>query len=261
MKDDDNMPGHTFSKPYYIGTIIFIVSLFCSNLFAAGELGKTQAQLYTEIVRTFSEHQPGLPITSIDVSPIPGLYELVSEGRIYYVTKQADYIIDGNLFDVATLTNLTTKRKVGMHLDLINEIDESEMIVYQPKQPVIGTVTVFTDSSCPYCQKLHAEIDVMLEAGVKVRYMLYPRAGIDSDAFVELRSVWCADDRGVALTRVKRGESIALKSCDNPIAKHMKVAQNVDLVGTPLLYLDNGEMVAGYQSAGELIDRFRNSAN
>ena len=255
------MPNFIVSKRSVTAYFLLTVSLICSNITAATELDETQTQLYDTIKQKFSSQQPGTPVDSVSASPIPGLYELVSEGRIYYISKQADYIIDGNLFDVPTLTNITTKHKVAMHLDLISEVDESDMIVYQPSQPETGTVTVFTDSSCPYCQKLHAEIDVLLNAGVKVRYMLYPRAGLESDAYVELQSVWCADNPQIALTQVKNGESIPVKSCDNPITEHMKVAESVDLVGTPLMYLDSGEMVAGYLPADELIEKFLNSHN
>jgi len=249
------------SKSNVVGILLIGLNIFFSTIATATESPASKAKLYDSIKQVFSSQQPGIAVSRVSASPIPDLYELVSEGRIYYISKNADFIIDGNLFDVPTLTNLTKKRKVGLHLDLINEVNENDMIVYQPQQPVTGTVTIFTDSSCPYCQKLHAEIDVLLEAGVKVRYMLYPRAGIDSDAFVELQSVWCADNPQIALTQVKRGESIVLKSCKNPIEKHMKVAHSVDLVGTPLIYLDNGEMVAGYQSANELIGRLRHSDN
>ena len=43
-------------------------------------------------------------------------------------------------------------------------------------------MTVFTDSSCPYCQKLHNEIPDLLENNVEVRYVLFSRNGNTVDA-------------------------------------------------------------------------------
>lgn len=255
------MSNNLKSRKEFIATLLLAASMACSAIAPAAELDVDQEQRYDTIRQVFAKQQPGISISSVTASPVPGLYELHSDGRIYYVSEQADYIIDGNLFDVPTLTNITTKHKVAMHLDLIDEVDEGDMIIYQPEQPTIGTATIFTDTSCPYCQKLHSELEVLLSAGVKVRYMLYPRAGLESEAYLELQSVWCSDNPQAALTKVKSGKAIPVKSCDNPIEKHMEIAKNVDLVGTPLIYLDNGEMIAGYKPAEELISKFSNSVN
>jgi len=52
------------------------------------------------------------------------------------------------------------------------------MIVYKaPKEEY--QITVFTDSTCGYCRKLHKEIDGFLAEGISVRYMAFPRGGVN----------------------------------------------------------------------------------
>ncbi|HAH80198.1 MAG TPA: protein-disulfide isomerase, partial [Gammaproteobacteria bacterium] len=38
-----------------------------------------------------------------------------------------------------------------------------------------------TDVDCGYCRKLHNEMAQINELGIEVRYLAYPRAGVDSD--------------------------------------------------------------------------------
>jgi thiol:disulfide interchange protein DsbC len=112
---------------------------------------------------------------------------------------------------------------------------------------------VFTDISCGYCRRLHAELDTLLDAGVRVRYLLFPRAGMGSQGQKDLESVWCADDPQAAMTNAKAGGKIEPKSCDNPIAKHVALAERVGLRGTPLIYTDSGEKIPGYREASALV--------
>lgn len=50
--------------------------------------------------------------------------------------------------------------------------------VYTPEGKTRHTITVFTDIDCPYCSKLHPEMDRYLRAGIKVRYLAYSRSGL-----------------------------------------------------------------------------------
>jgi len=80
---------------------------------------------------------------------------------------------------------------------------------------------------------------------VRVRYLLFPRAGLDSQAHKDLESVWCADNPQEAMTVAKSGGSVEAKSCENPIELHVTLAEQIGLRGTPLIYLDNGERIPG----------------
>ncbi|MEE9319653.1 MAG: DsbC family protein [Granulosicoccus sp.] len=198
---------------------------------------------------------PGMAIESIAPAPLPGLYEVIADGQIYYVNESATHLVQGSIIDLENRNNLTEQRLGGVHLNLIESIGEEDMLIYEPDESTDRSITVFTDTSCPYCSKLHNEIDVLLEAGVRVRYLLYPRAGINSSTFEELRSVWCADDQQAAMTAAKAGEQVAPGECDNPIEEHIAVAQQVGLRGTPLIYLDNGKRIPGYQDAAALLEQ------
>ena len=93
---------------------------------------------------------------------------------------------------------------------IIDGLDETGMVVFSPAQ-VRSTITVFTDVSCGYCVRLHQEMNDLAEGGIKVRYLGYPRAGIPSDAYDTLVSVWCANNPQQAMTDAKAGRDIGKK--------------------------------------------------
>jgi thiol:disulfide interchange protein DsbC len=88
--------------------------------------------------------------------------------------------------------------------------------------------------------------------GIKVRYLMYPRAGVGSESFAKAVAVWCADNRQEALTRAKNGEQVESKSCTNPVKEQFELGQRLGVRGTPSMILDNGEMVPGYVPPAQL---------
>ncbi len=228
----------------------------------AGQLAQAQSD-DAELDGVRAAIQKNLPDIAIDglaAIGVDGLYELVSGGQIYYVSADANYLIDGELIDLTARVNLTTARKGQLHMALINNIDEKDMLVYEPETPSERSITVFTDISCGYCRKLHAELDQLLDGGVRVRYVMFPRAGLESQAHRDLESVWCADNPQDAMTNAKAGGAITPASCANPIEMHVALAEQVGLRGTPLIYLDSGEVIPGYRDAGTIVTMINQSS-
>ncbi|MGQ7845019.1 DsbC family protein [Granulosicoccus sp. 3-233] len=196
-----------------------------------------------------AERLPGIDVTSLEESEIPGLYELITDGQIYYVDETAEYLVDGSLIRLSDRSNLTDARQGLIHAALIEEIGEDNMLIYEPEEPSNRSITVFTDISCGYCRRLHSEIDTLMDAGVRVRYLLFPRAGLGSQGHDDLVSVWCADDPQAAMTNAKAGGKIEPRTCDNPVESHVALAERLGLRGTPLIYTDSGTKIPGYREA------------
>jgi thiol:disulfide interchange protein DsbC len=212
------------------------------------------AAMLAALREKIADQLPGMPVDSIVGTPVEGVYELITEGQIYYVNSDASFLLTGNMIELATQQNLTELRLGGLHMDLLASIDESNMLIYEPEKPADRSITVFTDISCGYCRLLHEQIDTLLDAGVRVRYMLFPRAGLESPGHQALESVWCNSDPQEAMTTAKAGGQVAEASCANPIESHVQIAEQVGLRGTPLIYLDTGERVHGYREAAILAE-------
>jgi thiol:disulfide interchange protein DsbC len=201
----------------------------------------------------------GHPITAITLSPIPGLYEVMVGMEIFYVSADGKYLLSGKLFDIASRSDLTTPKLKQVKADALNGVDEADMVIFSPKDYKY-TITVFTDIDCGYCRKLHSEIKDYNDRGIRVRYMMFPRAGIGSASYQKAVNVWCSKDRNQALTRAKAGETLEEQHCDNPVADQYALGQKLGVTGTPAIFLADGELVPGYVPAQRMEAMLKNKA-
>ncbi len=138
------------------------------------------------------------------------------------------------------------------------------MVDYPAQGEEIGRITVFTDTTCPYCQKLHQEIDQLTQAGVTVRYVPFPRAGAHSQAGNQLAQVLCSQFSTDAMTHAFHGEALtsrASKSCRSAVEDGFTLGQQFGVQGTPTIVLPNGEMGEGYAPALRIIEMVVNLGN
>jgi len=192
-----------------------------------------------------------VPKGAIQPSPMSGLYMVVVPPDLFYISADGRFLFDGELIDVNTRANLSEVVRGKMRLSVLDSVKEKDMIIYGSKKAK-HTVTVFTDIDCGYCRKLHSEIGKYNKAGIRVRYMAFPRAGRGSDSYSKAVSVWCADDRAKAMTEAKNGSAIVSKTCSNPVDMEYKLGSELGVRGTPSIITDKGIMIPGYVPAERL---------
>lgn len=226
---------------------VILVTTGIGKLLAAED--KTEVD---NIKRYVAQMVPNAVPDAIVPAPMPGFYEVLMGAQVLYVSNDGKFMIEGDVFDLATRQNLTDTRRAVGRLKAVNAIDEASMIVFTPKT-VKHTITVFTDIDCGYCRKLHREMNDYLERGIRVRYLAYPRSGVNTPSYFKAVGVWCADDRKAALTAAKAGGKVEEKKCKNPVDQHLAAGEVVGVNGTPTLVLENGMVVPGYVNAPQLV--------
>jgi thiol:disulfide interchange protein DsbC len=225
--------------------------LFLSALLALASCNMLAAELPVDALKkSLAEHVPGATASRVRETPIAGIYEVIVGADIYYMDVSARYVINGDLIDLATRTNFTEEAKTFNRKEMIAALGEENMVVYTPKK-VDHTITVVTDIDCPYCRRLHSEIDEYMENNVEVRYIFMPLKGAKDLATTV--SVWCAEDRNLALDIAKAGGDLEVASCDNPIQEHVKISRELGVRGTPAIILEDGTMIPGYVPAKKLL--------
>jgi thiol:disulfide interchange protein DsbC len=196
---------------------------------------------------------PGATPEDVAVSPIPGLYEVTMGGLIAYVSEDGKYLVSGNVYDLDSQMNLTASRRNAARAKALSAASENQMIVFGPQNAKM-TVTVFTDIDCGFCRKFHSHIADMNKAGVRVRYMLYPRTGPGTESWKKAEQVWCAADRRDALTRAKRGEPVKAKACgDGAIKTQYELGSDLGVEGTPAIFTQTGDYIGGFLTPEELV--------
>ena len=229
-------------------TLVFLCAL---PLFAAADSDGQIDQIRAKLIEALPNYAPD----SITASPIKGFYQVAYGTDIVYVSSDAKYVIQGTLIDLEDgKKNLTQEASDEVRKQYMSEVTALESISFGAEKPR-HTITVFTDIDCPYCQKLHEEMDQYASYGIQVNYLLFPRNGLTSQGYLKAISVWCSDDRAEALTRAKAREEIEDKTCDNPIADHFNIGKKVGVTGTPATLTQDGRLMPGYMQAKDLAQR------
>ena len=212
------------------------------------------------IRQAMTKSMPSVKVDSVKPAVVKGLFEVVVGANTYYVSEDGKYLLQGRLVDVAARKDLTEEKLNVTRKLAIEKMGQANMIVFKPKISKY-TVTIFTDIDCGYCRKLHSEIDQYLAQGITIQYLFFPRDGKGSDSYNKAVSVWCAEDRNVALTAAKKDQKLPEKTCDNPIDEHMQLAKKFDVKGTPMIISENGNVYPGYLPAKQLVEALENEKN
>jgi len=221
--------------------ILLMVVLPVSQVMAEGQEGSGAQKVRQNLM----EMLPGLTLGDIKPTPAAGLYEVMVGQRIIYVTEDGRYLIQGSLIDLKEKKNLTEPRLNSIKANAVAAVGEGNMVIFGP-QDAKHTVTVFTDIDCGYCRKLHSEMAGYNDEGIRIRYLFYPRAGLNSSSYRKAVTVWCSDDRKDAMTQSKAGVTLDEKNCTNPVSNHLELGEQMGVSGTPALVLESGEMIPGY---------------
>ena len=209
-----------------------------------------------KIAATVAKMAPGAPVQSLEQTPIAGLYQVVVQGQVLYMTGDGRYIIQGDAFDVATHTPLNNVTLNRLRREAIAKLSPDLMIRFAPPHPKY-TVTVFTDVDCPYCRAFHANIDKINKLGIAVDYLFWPRTGLGTPSARKATDVWCAADRQAALTRAFEGDTPRFTECKSPVAHDFHLGVDLGVDGTPTVIADNGMVLGGYVDPQELLRRLQ----
>jgi thiol:disulfide interchange protein DsbC len=203
--------------------------------------------------RVVSKLQGAKP-EDVGPSPIPGLYEVTMGGLIAYVSGDGKYLVSGNVYDLDSQVNLTATRRNAARAKALAAVADDQMIVFSPANPKM-TVTVFTDIDCGFCRRFHNQIADLNKAGIRVRYLMFPRSGPGTESWRKAESVWCASDRRDALTRAKRGEEVKSKACkaEEAIQSQYSMGEDMGVEGTPAIFTQTGDYVGGFMTPDQLV--------
>jgi thiol:disulfide interchange protein DsbC len=227
--------------------ILFSLLIFSSVVMA-------DEKVTEELKNAISNFLPDVDIDTIEPTPIEGFYQIIIDSEIIYITRDGRYVVKGDILDIKERRNLTEDTRAKSRINLIDSIKKDEYIEFTGKD-AHDAIYVFTDIDCGYCRKLHRDVPELNARGISVRYLAYPRAGVDSAAGKEMSSVWCADNRQEALTAAKNRQSIEVKTCDDPVAEQYVLGQRMGVRGTPSIYLENGRNIPGYIPPDEILEQ------
>ena len=209
---------------------------------------------YDQMLSNLSSVLPAdVVLDNIELSPMENVYIVKANKQEFFVYSKDEFILVGDIWDTARNVSLTNERRQAKMVGAVAAVPESEMIMMG--ESLGRYVTVFTDTDCFYCQKFHVTVPELQSRGLQVRYMMFPRAGVGSDSYLEAVSVWCSKNQAEAMTLAKAGGTVDPVSCENPVATQYQLGQDIGVTGTPTLILDNGLIIPGFVEPKELLAR------
>ncbi|PJG83165.1 bifunctional protein-disulfide isomerase/oxidoreductase DsbC [Caviibacterium pharyngocola] len=185
----------------------------------------------------------------IQTSPIKGVKTVISNEGVFYISEDGKYVLQGQLYE------LTDKGPVDLTGKILSDKLNSyqkEMIVYPAKNEK-HVVTVFMDITCHYCHLLHQQIKEYNDLGITVRYLAFPRAGLNNNTAKQMEAIWTAKDPAFALNEAENGNPPKELKTPQIVKKHYELGLQFGVRGTPSIITQNGEVIGGYLEPQKLL--------
>ncbi|AMQ91514.1 protein-disulfide isomerase [Aggregatibacter actinomycetemcomitans] len=191
----------------------------------------------------------GVKDIDIQTSPIKGLKTVVSDQGIFYASEDGEYLLQGKIYKLTDkgISNVTNK----VLLDKLNAL-KNEMIVYPAKNEK-HVITVFMDITCHYCHLLHQQVKEYNDLGITVRYLAFPRAGMESQTAGQMEAIFTAKDPTFALNEAEKDNLPKELKTPNVVRKHYLLGAQFGVNGTPTIITSEGEVIGGYLKPADLL--------
>ncbi|MFY9180440.1 MAG: DsbC family protein [Venatoribacter sp.] len=273
---------------------IILVALMLGFSFSSAQAVE---QTLTERVeaRLMSAFGPRLKVRAVDSVADKQMLEVtLIDGTLIHMTPDTQFFIyRDELYQLTAAggVNVTQTRLNPKRAQSMLAVKDSDTVVFPAKGKQKALLNVFTDIECGFCQKLHLEVPKLNELGITVRYLAYPRAGIQdgqghfTPAYEKINYVWCAKDRPAAMTAMKttqRDMGVAAqrarqgngadkdyfslekkmadmraksKDCGPAVSDQYQLGGELGVTGTPALITEQGDLIPGYMPAEDLAKR------
>jgi len=207
------------------------------------------------IRKNLAERLPNFPpIDEVSKTAIPGIYELRLGTDLLYTDEHGNYVIQGNLIDTKTRSNVTEARIAKLtQIDFASLPLKDAILIKQGSGA--RKLVVFGDPNCGYCKRL--ERDLLALKDVSIYTFLYPILGPDSN--VKSRDIWCARDpakawRNWMVDGNKPPKTIG--SCDSAaLERNLALGNKHRVQGTPAVVFEDGTRAPGAIPAEQIESR------
>ena len=253
-----------------MGALLVVVAAGCSNNAAdatsnTGIVNSAEAKVSTAQVAADSDSavvkalQANLKASGIEeniLSAVPtdmkDIYWVTASGLpSFFTDKSGKHIIQGQIIAVGAEApvDISGALVAKTAQEALKAVDKKDMIIYPAKGETKSVVYSFTDADCPYCTKLHEEIDDINARGNEVRYLAWPRS---EGSIPKMEAIWCSEDRNAAMDQAKMGANVQAPSCNSPVKSQIELGMALGVRGTPAIFTESGQQIGGYLPAAQL---------
>ncbi len=227
----------------FIATVIIsCVAFFATPLVYA----QAEQQVKTDLQKKLGAT---VKIKSVSASPLAGIYEVQVGNDVFYTDAKSQYLIQGEIIELATGKNITEQRQNDL-----NRIKWGDLPQANAMKQVRGNGTrqlaVFSDPNCGYCKRLEKSMQPL--DNVTIYTYLIPILGPDS--VQKSKQIWCSSDPAKTyIDWMVNGTALSGKTdCATPVDKNMALAKTYGITGTPTLFFTDGSRFPGAVQISDL---------
>lgn len=256
-----------------MSTLLVVVAAGCSNNAAdatnntaanntaivnsgTAKTSTTAANSDASVVKALQANLTASGIEENIISAVPtdmdGIYWVTAEGLpAFFTDKAGKHIVQGQIIALGQGAPVDISGALAARTaqEALKAVDKKDMIIYPAKGPTKAVVYSFTDADCPYCAKLHEEMDEINALGIEVRYLAWPRS---QQSVPKMEAIWCSEDRIAAMDQAKSGADVLAANCSSPVRAQMALGARIGVNGTPAIFTESGQQVGGYLPAAQL---------
>ncbi len=219
---------------------ITAVALLCASIFTCQlAYGQAEQQVKSDLQKKLGT---AAKIKSVSASPLSGIYEVLVGNEVFYTDAKSQYLIQGEIIELATGKNITEQRQNDL-----NRIKWSELSQANAMKQVRGNgsrqLAIFSDPNCGYCKRLEKSIQQL--DNITIYTYLIPILGADS--VQKSKQIWCSAEPAKAyIDWMVNGSALSGKGdCTTPIDKNIALAKTYGITGTPTLFFTDGSRFPG----------------
>ncbi|MEC6128131.1 DsbC family protein [Acinetobacter ursingii] len=220
------------------------------GLVAAMAVVSAQADVST-LQANLKKNYPATKVTSVDVTPIKGIYEVVLGKNLTYTDETGEYFLFGDIIRMKDQSNLSSQKRDELKKIDFNSLPFKDAITYK-RGDGSRKLAVFSDPQCPFCKRLETEL--MKLDNVTIYVFTNPLVGLHPEARNLSKKIWCSKDKQKAWRDylISSIEPTSDGLCVNPVDSNIQLSRELGFDGTPMTILEDGTVVAGAVSVGEL---------
>lgn len=210
------------------------LAMACASLAVADEADIKKAM----------EARLGTKVEGVAKSGYLGLYEVYSDGAIFYTDEKVSAIVvGGQLIDAKSMKNVTDERMKKLTAIRFGDLP-LDRAIKQVRGDGKRVLATFEDPNCGYCKRLAKELQKL--DNVTVYVFLYPI--LSEDSVRKSKQIWCSPDRAKAWNDwMMDGKAPSgREDCDtSAVTKNQEFGRKLNISGTPTMFFGDGERIPG----------------
>ena len=188
-------------------------------------------------------------------SPAQGIWQVQSEGEIFYVDASGRYgIVGGRMVDMSARKDLTEQALAALHAVPFDSLPLHLAMAKQVHGNGQRKVAIFEDPGCPVCRAFLP----FAEQLENVTIYRFPLPITSQQSLQVARNAWCAQNRAAAWDAAMHGlppQGEVADKCDiSGLEAILRFGEKHRIHNTPTVFLGNGKRLVGATPPEQFIE-------